>query len=239
MYKKLVLFDIDGTIMDWPPEHKNAYAFAIKEVFGVDAELVARMGMTDQQIITETCLNAGIDEKSIELKMGEIMRVMCDYFKKEMKDGKVNVYDGAKEFLEELKQRGFLIGVVTGNLQEIAKIKLAKAGLGKYFEPGLGGFGSDHIIRTELVKLAIRRAEEEFGFEYGENVYSIGDAPSDMIAGREGGAFRCIGITTGHHSAEQLKEAGADFVFPNLKEREEILREMEVGEAGAETSNKS
>ena len=100
MYTKLVLFDIDGTLMDWPPEHKNAYVAAIKEVFSVDAELKARMGMTDQQIITETCLSTGINEKEIELKMSEIMKTMCEYFKKEMKDSNVVAYEGAKEFFD-------------------------------------------------------------------------------------------------------------------------------------------
>ena len=222
MYTKLALFDIDGTLMDWPPEHKNAYVAAIKEVFGVDAELVAAMGMTDQQIIAETLLKAGIDKKIVEIKMGEVMHAMCEYFEREMKEGKVVVYDGVNDFLKELDKRGVLIGAVTGNLESIAKIKLEKGDIGKYVK--LGGFGSDHMIRTELVKFAIRRAEEKYGFKYGQNVFSIGDAPSDMKAGKEGGAYKCIGITTGVHSAEQLKEAGADFTFPNLEEQEEILK---------------
>jgi len=236
MHTKLFLFDIDGTLMDWPPEHKNSYIAAIKEIFGVDAELVAAMGMTDQQIITETLLKVGIDEKTIELKMGEVMEAMDKYVEKEMRDSKVNVYEGAKEFLEELNKRGYLIGAVTGNLENIARIKLKKGGLSEYIK--LGGFGSDHMIRTELVKLAIKRAEEEFGFKYGENVFSIGDAPSDMKAGREGGAYKCIGVTTGVHSAEQLREAGADVVFPNLKDSDEIFRELEVGEFRAEIAKK-
>ena len=88
----------------------------------------------------------------------------------------------------------------------------------------MGGFGSDHISRTELVKIAIKRAGEKFGFKPGNNVFSIGDAPSDMKAGREGGAFKCIGVTTGIFSKEQLKEAGADYVFKNLLDKDKILK---------------
>jgi len=238
MYTKLVLFDIDGTLMDFPKEHKNAFSEAFREVYGIDADLsiIQPMGMTEQQINTEVLRKKGVDDEVIKSKMPEAMQVMAEYFEKEMKEGKVFIYEGVREFLEELDKKGFLIGAVTGNLESIARIKLEKGGINQYIK--LGGFGSDHMIRTELVKLAIRRAEENFGFEYGENVFSIGDAPSDMKAGREGGAYKCIGITTGVHSEEQLKEAGADFTFPNLRERGEILREMEVGEAGAETSKK-
>lgn len=155
--------------------------------------------------------------------MDEAMHVMAEYFEREIKKTKVEVLPGAKEFLEELYKNKVLMGLVTGNLERIAMEKLKNAGLDKYFK--LGGFGSDHISRTELVKLAIKRAKNNFGFNLDNNVFSIGDAPSDMKAGREGGAYRCIGITTGIYSAEQLKEAGADFVLENLKEenRNKIL----------------
>lgn len=154
--------------------------------------------------------------------MNEAMEVMAEYFEKEMKNNKVEILPGAKDFLEELDKNKILMGVVTGNLERIARVKLKSAGLNEYIK--LGGFGSDHISRIELVKLAIKRAEENFGFKLDNNVFSIGDAPSDMKAGKEGGAFKCIGITTGIFSKEQLKEAGADFVFENLKEKDKILK---------------
>lgn len=224
MYTKLVLFDIDGTIMDLPQEHKDAFSEAFREVYGIDTDIsiIQPMGMTEQQIITEVLRKKGVDDEIIKSKMPEAMRVMEEYFEKKMENGKVNVLAGAKEFLEELDKNKVLMGAVTGNLEKIARRKLKEAGLNDYIK--LGGFGSDHILRAELAELAIKRAEENFGFKYGNNVYSIGDAPSDMKAGREGGAYKCIGITTGVHSEEQLREAGADYVFDSLLHKDEILK---------------
>lgn len=224
MYSKLILFDIDGTVMDFPQEHKDSFSEAFRKVYGIDTDItiIQPMGMTEQQIITEVLRKKGVDDQAIKLKMPEAMRVMEEYFERKMASGKVNVLAGAREFLEELDKNKVLMGAVTGNLEKIARRKLKEAGLNDYIK--LGGFGSDHISRTELVKLAIKRAEENLGFKYGNNVYSIGDAPSDMKAGREGGAYKCIGITTGVHSEEQLREAGADFVFKNLLEKDKILK---------------
>lgn len=224
MYTKLVLFDIDGTLMNFPQEHRDSFAEAFRKVYGIDTDIsiIQPMGMTEQQIITEVLRKKGVDDQTIKSKISEAMRVMEEYFEKRMDGGKVDVLPGAQDFLAELSRNGVLMGAVTGNLEKIARRKLKEAGLNDYIK--LGGFGSDHILRSELVKLAIERAKENFGFKYGDNVYSIGDAPSDMKAGREGGSYKCIGIITGVHSREQLQEAGADVVFDNLLDKEKILK---------------
>lgn len=221
---KLALFDIDGTIMEWTPVHKDSFSEAFKKVFGIDTDItiITSPGMTEQQIITEVLKKKGVSEETIKSKMQEAMKVMEEYFEKEIKNCKVELLPGVEDLLKELDKNNILMGLVTGNLEKIAMAKLKNAGLDKYFK--VGGFGSDHISRTELVKIAIKRAEEKFGFIADNNVFSIGDAPSDMKAGREGGAYKCIGVTTGIYSDEQLKEAGADFVFGSLKEKEKILK---------------
>ena len=188
-----------------------------------DFKMIGGMGWTEQGIITESLKVHGFSEAAITVKMPEIMDAMVEYFDREMAKSKVNLLPGAVEFLEALNKKGVLMGCVTGNLEKIARTKLKKAGINNYFK--LGGFGSDRISRTELAKLAIERAEKDFGFKRDNNVYSVGDAPSDMKAGREAGAYKCIGVTTGIHSEEQLKEAGADYVFNNLKDdKDKILK---------------
>ncbi len=221
---KLVLFDIDGTIMEWTKVHHDSFSEAFKKVYGVETDtgIIKSAGMTEQQIIIEVLEKNGINSEIIKGRMSEAMEVMEEYFAREIKNSKVEILPGVEGFLKELDINKVLMGLVTGNLEKIAWGKLKNSGLDKYFK--LGGFGSDHISRTELVKLAISRAEHDFGFKLDNNVFSIGDAPSDMKAGKEGGAFKCIGITTGIYSAEQLKEAGADYVFPNLSNKEEILK---------------
>ena len=221
---KLALFDIDGTIMEWTHVHKDSFSVAFKKVHGIEADIsiITGAGMTEQQIITEVLRKKGVTDEVIKLKMNKAMDVMAEYFEREIKNGEAKLLPGAEEFLKDLDKNKVLMGLVTGNLERIAWGKLKKTGLDKYFK--LGGFGSDHISRTELVKIAIKRAGEKFGFKPGNNVFSIGDAPSDMKAGREGGAFKCIGVTTGIFSKEQLKEAGADYVFKNLLDKDKILK---------------
>ena len=87
----------------------------------------------------------------------------------------------------------------------------------------IGGFGSDYINRTNLVKLAIKRAEENFNFNFNNNVFLIGDAPREIKAGKEAGV-KTIGVTTGIFSKKQLKNTGADFVVANLKDKNAILK---------------
>ena len=87
----------------------------------------------------------------------------------------------------------------------------------------IGGFGNDDINRTNLVKLAIKRARNNFSFKSNNNVLLIGDAPQDMKAGKEAG-IKTIGVTTGIYSREQLKDAGADFIVSSLKEKNAILK---------------
>ncbi len=90
-----------------------------------------------------------------------------------------------------------------------------------YFK--IGGFGSDDINRTNLVRLAIKRAEEKFNFKFNNNVFLVGDAPQDMKAGKEAGV-KTIGVTTGIYSKEQLKNAGADFILETLKDKNKFLK---------------
>jgi phosphoglycolate phosphatase-like HAD superfamily hydrolase len=110
--------------------------------------------------------------------------------------------------------------LVTGNLEKIARAKLKKIGIDHFFK--IGGFGSDHINRTNLVKIAIRRAEAQFNIDSDRQVFHFGDAPQDMKAGLEAGVVP-IGVATGVFTAEQLKAAGAETVIPNLKDAGEIL----------------
>ena len=98
--------------------------------------------------------------------------------------------------------------------------KLKKIGIDHFFK--IGGFGSDHINRTNLIKIAIQRAEEQFNIGSDRQVFHFGDAPQDMKAGREAGVVP-IGVTTGVFTTEQLTSAGAEKVIPDLKDADDIL----------------
>lgn len=217
---KLVLFDIDKTLIKSAKEHHNAFSVAFKNVFGldVDIDIIEHAGMTDWQIITEVLKQKGVAEEEIKSKISQCMEEIVKYFKEAVKDAKVEILPGVKNLLPKLKKNNVLIGLVTGNLEQVARAKLAKIGLDDYFK--VGGFGSDDIDRTNLVKIAVKKAQEEFNFK--GDIFLVGDAPRDMYAGKAAGV-KNIGVATGKFSIDELRSAGADFAIPNLENTEEIL----------------
>ncbi|MDD5145116.1 MAG: HAD family hydrolase [Candidatus Pacebacteria bacterium] len=216
----MVLFDIDKTLLKSARGHHLSFSEAFKKVFEVDADIdmIEHDGMTDQQIITEILKKNGIAEEEIKSRMAYCTAVMVDYFNEVVKDEKIIILDGVPELLEELEKNNILIGLLTGNLEPIARAKLVKVGLNDYFK--LGGFGSDDMSRAELVKIAMVRAKDKFNFN--GSVFLVGDTPKDMEAGKAAGV-KNIGVATGKYSMDQLKDAGANFVIPNLKNKEEFL----------------
>jgi len=219
---KLVLFDIDKTLIKNSKGHSTAFSVAFKKIYCVDTtiDIINHNGMTDQQIIIEVLKKHKLNEQTIKSKIKDCMKVMIDSFKEIVKTDKIIVLNGVPELLEELYKRNILIGLVTGNLEPIARCKLEKVGLNHYFK--IGGFGSDDINKTNLVKLAIKRAKK-FNFKFSNNVFLVGEALQDMKAGKEAGV-KTIGVTTGIYSKEQLKNAGADFILESLKDKNRFLK---------------
>lgn len=220
---KLALFDIDGTLTKGFQGHARAFSEAFKKVYGIDTAInvINVQGMTDQQIIIEVLKKKGLNEQKIKSKIKICMEVMIDSFNKIIDSDEITLLDGVQELLEELNNCNILIGLVTGNLEPIGRNKLRKVGVNHYFK--IGGFGNDDINRTNLVKLAIKRAGKDFSFELNNNVFLFGDAPQDIKAGKEA-RVKTIGVTTGPYSKQQLKNAGADLVLENFRDTKKILK---------------
>ena len=216
-------FDIDGTLVRGFKGHGEAFSQGLKIVYGVDAtvDTIGVQGMTEQQVIIEILKRHGLNEEEIKSKIEECMRVMVDYFKKIIATDEIILLDGVQELLRQLRDHDIMMGLVTGNLEPIAKAKLRKVNINHYFK--VGGFGNDDLDRANLLRLAIERAHEYFGFQFDNNVFLFGDTPQDIKAGKEVGV-KTIGITTGVYSEQQLKDAGADFVLENLRDTEKILK---------------
>ena len=220
---KLVLFDIDRTLIKGARGHKKSYSEAFKKVYDIDTTIgiINYHGMTDQQIIIEVLKKNGLNEQTIKLKIEECMKVMIEFFNKIVDSDEIVILDGVQELLEELNKNNVLMGLVTGNLEPIGRGKLKKVSLNHYFK--LGGFGSDDINRANLVKKAIKEAEQNYEFVTNNNVFLFGDAPQDMKAGKEAGV-KTVGVTTGVYSKEQLENAGANFILENLKDTNKVLK---------------
>ena len=219
----LALFDIDNTLIRSSAGHKQAYREAVKDVYGIEAEMYAinHHGMTDQEIIFKVMRKYKLAEDTIAFKLKKCMEVMELKYAEIVKSENIIVLDGVGELLSKLQQNDVLCGLVTGNLKKIARAKLKKIGIDHYFK--IGGFGSDHMDRAVLAKLAIKRAEDKFNLYRRRSIFLFGDAPQDMRAGKAAGA-RSIGVTTGVFSREQLESAGADEVLQNLTDIDQILK---------------
>ena len=224
--QKLILFDIDKTLITNATGHKAAFSKAVKEVYGIDTtvEIINYNGMTDPMIIIGVLKKVGLKESEIMLKIKTCMKAMADHFEKLKDSDQMEIWDGVPELLKELDKRNFLIGLVTGNLEPIAWGKMKRFKINQYFK--VGGFASDNSNRIELVKIAINRAEENYNFKFDNNVFLFGDTPQDVNAGNEAGIIT-VGVATGIYSMEELKEAGASFAIDNLKDIKRILTIIE------------
>lgn len=224
----VVLFDLDGTIMLSGGAGKRAMEGIFLKKFGIPDGFkgIIPDGKTDPEIFREMMQKWGVriereEEKRVleELKDGYIELLRCEV----PKSTKAFIMPGVRELISELKRRpNVKLGLLTGNYEEGAKIKLSKFGLDGFFE--FGAFGSDAESRSELVKIAIQRAEKLYGkkIKMGKNVVIIGDTPRDVACAKAFG-LTCIAVATGRYSAAELEQAGADYVFGDLSDTERVL----------------
>jgi len=220
--QKLILFDIDRTLITRSQGHEEAFSDAFKSVYGIDTNIsiINYHGMTDQAIIIKVLKKNGLAENKIKPKIKKCMNVMIKSFRKRIQRSTFGPMKGVKKLLRELSRRNILMGLVTGNLEKIARGKMKKLGLNHYFP--VGGFGSDDINRTKLVKLAIKRAKKKFNFKFNDNVFLVGDAPQDIKAGKDAGV-KTIGVLTGIYSKKDLLNRGADYVLEDLTDINSVL----------------
>ena len=223
----LVFFDIDNTLVQSSIGHMKALLRSIGEIYGLEAstDVINYHGMTDQEIITGILEKYEIDKATIISRLPGCLESMPRKYAQIVKSEKIVILPGVSDLLLRMEQYGIILGLVTGNLEEIAHAKLKKVEIDHFFR--IGGFGSDHINRTDLVKIAIQRAEAQFDFGSRRRVFHFGDAPQDMRAGREAGVVP-IGVSTGVFSAEQLMSAGAHKVVSSLKDVDHILQMLLV-----------
>jgi phosphoglycolate phosphatase-like HAD superfamily hydrolase len=218
--KKLVLFDVDHTLLVCVNAHWTAYTEAFKKVYDVKlpTDFPPWHGYTDLQIIYSLMdmLKLPIDES----KAQKIMQVMVEVFlKQDLSDSRLLV--GVEDILVELKtHKNIIIGLVTGNIEAIAYAKLKHLKIDEYFV--LGGFGNISAIRSDLVKDAIRKAEEKFGKIDKKDVFVIGDTIGDIAAAR-GAGTKVISVCTGDQTMEILNSKNPDYLFKNLSDTKKVL----------------
>lgn len=211
----LLLFDIDGTLLQMASrEHAQALRGACGLVHGVNLDKVeapSLAGRTDGEIARLLLVQAGISPERIDERAQEVRdeccRLYAEYCPADLSD---KVIQGIPELLTWLSGRDdATLALVTGNYEPVARLKLKHAGIGHWFEPGNGGFGSDSEDRTMLPPIARRRAGAVAGLESSwprQQTVVIGDTPRDIACARADDA-RVIAVCTGPFTAASLAEA--------------------------------
>ena len=213
-----VLFDIDGTLISTGGASDRAWKRAFKELQGVDVDVPAVTGKgVPDPAVGRVVFAKAIGREPTEEEADALMRRRLDHLAEEVENSPGYVVkDGVVELLDRLIDDGILLGLTTGNVEEAAHIKLARANLNRFFS--FGGYGSDSPDRTELTRKALERAELVSGDRLDrQRCFSCGDTPRDVEAGH-GAGIRVVGVATGEYTAEELKEAGADAVVSSFRE---------------------
>jgi phosphoglycolate phosphatase len=225
--RKLVLFDIDGTILLTAGAGRRAIVAAISEQVGATAALhqVRFDGKTDPQIITERLAAAGHREPHQPGRVEALCSRYVDLLQHELQQPttRTTVMPGVLSLLDQLeKKNGVVLGLLTGNMARGATLKLRAGGL----DPArfrVGAYGSDSAHRPDLPPIAARRAEPYFGrVPSGSEVVIIGDTPADIACGACINA-RAVGVATGAYSVDDLLRCSPHAAFENLSETDRVL----------------
>jgi phosphoglycolate phosphatase len=224
--RKLVLFDIDGTLLSAAGSGRRAIHTALREFFGgVGPADYWFDGRTDPQIVRDLMRLDGHDDEVIESRLPAVLARYVDRLSVELADPAhpPAVCPGVFALLERLEaDPDVVIGLLTGNVQPGAVAKLQAVGL----HPSrfvIGAFGSDHAVRGELPAIAVARAQAQLGVEVtGQAVVVIGDTPADVACGSGIGA-RAIAVATGRYSVEELAACGPAAVFADLTDTDAVV----------------
>jgi phosphoglycolate phosphatase len=214
---KLLLFDIDGTLLKPIGFGKKAFLKAFNELYGTLPEAdFPYDGMLDREIAAKSLEFFGVEPAE-----EEIARLLARYVSllpsEIPADPSIWLCDNVPNLLSEARQKGFKLAIVTGNVRESARIKLEAVELDSYFP--VGAFGCDAERRCELIPIAMRRASDHYGVDFSKtDAFMVGDSTRDIDAAKEAGV-KVISVATGLASYSALSLEGPDYLLDSLSSR--------------------
>jgi phosphoglycolate phosphatase-like HAD superfamily hydrolase len=230
---RLILFDIDGTLLWTDGAGRRAIHRALLDEMGTAGPIEGYRfdGKTDPQIVRELMELAGHPECNSEDRITAVCTRYVELLTAELAKPSqaTRIYPGIKDLLTALEpyeaDARALVGLLTGNVQHGAALKLRSAGL-DFERFGVGAFGSDSHYRPHLPAIAARRAEQRTGRSFtGADIVIVGDTPDDVACARPVSA-RTVGVGTGYYSAAQLRDAGATHAFDNLGDTAAVIQAL-------------
>ncbi|HEY9773990.1 MAG TPA: HAD family hydrolase [Planktothrix sp.] len=223
--KRLVLFDIDETMISSDGAGRRAIARILNQNYGVpeSAMHVPMSGKTDPQILREIFKACG-KEGTFESHTENIFELYLGVLEEEIDRSRYYIiHEGVVQVLDALvaEERAYL-GLLTGNIERGAQMKLHRFDLLKYFP--IGAFGSDSANRLDLPAVAQKRAKTFFKIDFAPHeVVIIGDAINDILCAKHHGAIS-IAVNTGRTTWEELEEQQPDYLFKSLKDTDQVLK---------------
>jgi phosphoglycolate phosphatase len=219
---RLLLFDVDGTLLSSRGAGRRAVKAALERVYGSGGGIdqYDLRGKTDQRIVFDVMEVAGWSREAVKERLDDFFEAYARGLAEEIGDGRsVALLPGIDALVRRLDRTdGVMLGLVTGNIEEGARIKLEPTGLWPFFS--IGAFGSDHADRRRLPSLAARRAHAMVGYAFRpDEVVVIGDTPLDVECARAFGAV-AVAVATGQHTRAELAAEKPDLVFGDFSDVE-------------------
>ncbi len=221
---RLVLFDIDGTLLLSGGAGGRALSGAIAQTYtlptGTDGVRVD--GKTDPQIVREILSHHGQEDRFTDEEVSSLFSIYLALLRQELMAGNdFLVLPGALELVRTLdRQENFLLGLATGNIEEGARLKLERAGLESFF--AFGGFGSDAENRTDVIRIAMERGRQINALVIPEKVFVVGDTPRDIVHAKEAGVCT-LAVASGNYSLDALRSYLPDLAVASLQPIEPIV----------------
>jgi len=223
--QKLLLFDIDGTLLLTGRAGEHALRVAFKERFGVDDDLssISFAGSTDGAIARQ--MFAPYDIPPTPENIADLFDGYVHHLALELPRREGTVLPGIVALLEALHGReDCVLGLLTGNIAKGAELKLSHYGVWDFFE--FGAFADDHVDRNKLGPVAHSRAVEKHGSSFeAEDVFVLGDTPRDIDCARAAG-FVAVAIATGSYGKDELAAHRPDFLFEDLSDTQGVLKAL-------------
>jgi len=217
MAMKLVLFDIDGTLVNCGPQVRPIFASTLAEVYGTagDVDSYDFTGRTDPGIVMELLTASGVPESVVRERLPHMRELYTGRLAAALDRSRMVLLPGVVEILERLDAReDVALALLTGNWQPGAQAKLARFDLNRFFP--FGAFGCDGADRSTLPPVAWERAEERLGRRFRpEETLIVGDSIHDVSCAHAHG-IPCLAVCTGRTPAARLHAAGADWVAADL-----------------------
>jgi len=226
MLKRLVLFDIDETMITSDGAGRRAISKVLKDRYDIDPATIklSMSGKTDPQILGEILSEAGFSDKEIKDSVPALIEEYLVHLDTEMRGTKnYIVHDGVPEILAALAtMEGAFLGLLTGNVERGARMKLERFKLNHHFP--LGAYGSDSASRLDLPHVAKQRADAHFRTTFEpQEIVVIGDSIYDVLCAKHYGAVS-LAVNSGRTTREELEAQNPDHLFASLADTESVLK---------------